>query len=142
MTTMTDDLQHWLELRAWIERPDGSAPRRLIVEATVPEGGHIEAHEPPEPFLIPTVLEITTPDGVSAGPVDYPEPERRKLDWSPTVLSVLAGTVRFAAPLNGDASFDAADRTVTARLDYQGCIDGACLPPNAQTVEVALPRAA
>jgi len=35
------------------------AEARLIVEAMVPEGGHIEAREPAEPFLIPTVMEIT-----------------------------------------------------------------------------------
>ncbi len=28
---------------------------RVVVEAAIRPGGHIEAHEPPEPYLIPTV---------------------------------------------------------------------------------------
>ena len=98
--TTTTDLDRWLDLRAWME-PAGAEPgtaARLVVEATIPDGGHIEAHEPPDPFLIPTVLEITPGTGVEAGAVAYPRPEERRLEWAPdTVLWVLAGTVRFEA---------------------------------------------
>jgi hypothetical protein len=136
MTTTLTALDQWLELRAWFDEETGPARSGLIVEATVPEGGHIEAHEPPEPFLIPTVLEISVPEGVTPGPVHYPDPEERRFEWSPTVLQVLAGTIRFSVPLSIEPG--AVPGNVTIRLNYQGCIDGACLPPNSQTVELAL----
>lgn len=137
MTTINNNLDRWLELRAWVEGASGQeAPARLVVEATVPEGGHIEAHEPPEPFLIPTVLEVSTDEGVTAGPVEYPQPEERRFEWSPAVLQVLAGKVRFEVPLRVDPRKQQSRRHVTAHLKYQGCIDGACLPPNAQSVTV------
>lgn len=141
-TTTTTTLDRWLDLRAWIETGAGPHAARLVVEATMPEGGHIEAHEPPEPFLIPTVLEISAAAGIEAGPVEYPAPEERRLEWSPTVLHVLAGTVRFEAPLAVAPDLDPATCIVTVHLKYQGCIDGACLPPNTQSVEVALPASA
>lgn len=138
------DVANWLKLDARLE-PAQLAPGEtgwLVIEASVPEGGHIEAHEPPDPFLIPTVLEVVAPDGWSAGPVVYPEPEERRLSWSPVALQVLAGHVLFRVPITATAAAPAGRSTVTAQIRYQACIEGTCLPPAAQGVEVEAVAAA
>lgn len=106
----------------------------LVVEATMPEGGHIEAHEPPEPWLIPTVLDVLADSRLFPCPVRYPEPEVRTFEWSPVALRVLAGTARFEVPFKVSNHALSGELPVTARLRYQLCVDGACLPPAEQTV--------
>ena len=130
---------NWLRLEARLE-PETLAPGatgRLVVEATVPEGGHIEANRPPEPFLIPTVLEVDADAGISVGPIAYPEPEERRFDWSSIALHVLSGTFRMEAPV--EVTAPEGGQAIVARLRYQACTQGACLPPNVQTVVVGIP---
>ncbi|GAB4325352.1 MAG: hypothetical protein Kow0010_07760 [Dehalococcoidia bacterium] len=132
---------NWLTLDARIE-PQQLRPGTtgcLVVEAAIPEGGHIEAHEPPEPFLIPTVLEVAGDDAVAVGPVHYPRPSEIGFDWSPVTLRVLAGVVRFEVPVSVAESALGGTVALTARLRYQACTQGACLPPNEQTVTIEAP---
>src|SRR5690606_8064236 len=106
----------WLRLLAGVEPAvlDPGSTGHVIVEAVLPAGGHIEAHEPPEPFLIPTVLELSGIDGISYGPVSYPEPSELELSWSPVRLKVLTGRVRFAVPLEAHISALPGPRNISA----------------------------
>lgn len=138
--TLMTDLAHWLDLRARVEPavipPGGSGT--LVVEVDIPEGGHIESNEPPEPFLIPTVLDVKAAPDVRVGPVRYPTPVEKRLDWSPGVLQIFDGAIRIEADLAVVSDAASGVRTINAELKYQGCINGACLPPNSQTVEGAV----
>ncbi len=126
----------WMELTARVEPAvlEPGTTGRLVVEAIMPQGGHIEAHEPAEPFLIPTILDLAAEHGLAAGRVEYPEAETRRFDWSPVELKVLSGAVRFEAPIEVSGTATPGSRTISATLRYQACIGGACLPPNAQTI--------
>ncbi len=105
----------------------------------MPEGGHIEAHEPPEPFLIPTVLRFEgLPDDLEVGPPRYPAPVERTLAWSPAVLRVYRGTVRFEAEVRVLPRARPGRRTLTAELSYQACTETVCLPPSSERVEITI----
>jgi hypothetical protein len=140
MSGTQTDLAQWLKLRARVE------PRRLrpgergtlVVEAEIPAGCHIEAHEPSEPFLVPAELSPGPVEGVTIGPVRYPPAKQKRFDWSPAVLRVYEGSVRFEAPVGVEATAAAGPRTVHGRLRYQGCTPAACLMPAMQTVEAKL----
>ena len=137
--TQTDRAQ-WLKLRARVEprhlRPGERGT--LVVEAEIPAGCHIEAHEPSEPFLVPTELSPDPIEGITTGPVRYPAAKQKRFDWSPAVLRVYEGSVRFEAPVEVDAAAAAGPRTIHGRLRYQGCTPAACLMPATQLVKAKL----
>ena len=104
------------------------APARLTITLDVPDGCHIQAHAPRDPFLIPTVLEIDAVGDVNVGPPVYPAPVVERFEWTPVELDVYRGRVDIEVPI--DAGVLAADRiTITGRLLYQACTSTACLPP-------------
>ncbi len=103
----------------------------VTLTADIPSGTHIESHVPPEPYLIPTVVEV---DGLEEAAVDYPEPVRKDLGIPDAVLSVYEGTVRFV--IRGEPAPGV--NVVRGTVSYQPCVGGACLPPRASTWEAAL----
>ena len=95
---------------------------RIVLTVDLPEGTHIEPHEPTDPFLIPTVVTV---NGLEDPTVEYPTPVEKDLGFHDTVLTVLAGQLRFA--ITGRVQTDI--HQVGGGLTYQPCIGGACLPP-------------
>ncbi len=134
------DLANWLSLSARVEparlRPGERG--RLVVEVTVPEGCHVESHAPSEPWLIPAVLGVETPEGIAAGEVDYPEGEERTFEWTPAVLRVYRGTFELLAPVEVARGASPGAVAVLARLSYQGCTESLCLMPSEQAVEAGV----
>jgi hypothetical protein len=134
------DLAQWLKLRARVE-PGRLRPGErgtLVVEAEIPAGCHIEAHEPSEPFLVPAELRLDPAEGVTVGAVHYPPARQKQFGWSPAALRVYEGSVRFEAPVEVEAAVAAGPRAIRGRLRYQGCIPAACLMPAMQAVEAKL----
>jgi hypothetical protein len=113
-----------------VEGGDGVAAGSLLVTVTTPEGCHIQAHEPGDPFLIPLVVEFD--EGSPVGPFVYPEPEEVTLSWSPKVLRVHHGVVRIEVPLTHKVG------TARGRVSYQACTETMCLWPAEQRFEVPL----
>lgn len=100
----------------------------LTVEAIIAPGWHINAHQPTEKFLVPTVLTLTVPDGVRADPVRYPEPEARRFAFAGDLeLLTYEGTVPLRTIIHVPSP--AAPIAVTAALRFQACDDTTCLPP-------------
>ena len=79
----------------------------------------------------------STPD-VRVGTVRYPAPVERRWDWSPAVLQIFDGKIHLEATIEIASGAVAGLRTITAELSYQACINGACLPPNSQAVDVVV----
>jgi Thiol:disulfide interchange protein DsbD, N-terminal len=111
-------------------RREGSSVN-LTLRVDIPDNTHIEAHEPPEPFLIPTVLEIEDLSDVS---VDYPSAEATDIGVPGAELLVYRGTVTIAARGKADRSIAA----LKGALRYQPCVGGACLPPRSAGWETSL----
>ena len=95
-------------IRTETEHHDDGA--RVLLTVDLPDGVHIEPHEPAEPHLIPTVLEVDDADEVT---VDYPEPVVKDLGWHDATLAVLEGTVRFT--ISGRVPADADRMSGTLR---------------------------
>ena len=100
---------------------------QAVAEVTIAPGWHINGHEPRDAFLIPTTLDVSPPQGQTAGAITWPSPVERTLAFSPgKPLLLYEGTVKLTAPLTGGAS---AAAPVRARLRFQACNDTTCLPP-------------
>jgi hypothetical protein len=134
------DLANWLALSVRVEparlRPGERG--RLVVEVTVPDGCHVESHDPSELWLIPTVLGVEAPESIATGEVAYPEGEERTFDWSPAVLRVYRGTFELSAPVKAAPGASPGSVAVLARLSYQGCTESLCLMPSEQAAEARL----
>ena len=122
-----------IALEAFARR--GARTTEVILTAAIPAGVHIESHAPPDPFLIPTRVEV---EGLEDAVVDYPEPARKDIGeavGTPGVRSpVYEGTVRVS--LHGEArpGLD----TVRGAVRYQPCVRGTCLPPRTARWEAPL----
>jgi thiol:disulfide interchange protein len=114
------------------------ATARIAVQASVPQGWHINAHEPLEDFLIPTVLRVDLPEGIRAVEVVYPEPEVLKFAFSDEPMAVYEGQSTFGAALELANDLPPGVYTLPAALEYQACNDTQCFPPADAAFEITL----
>jgi thiol:disulfide interchange protein DsbD len=115
------------------------SPSTLIVKAQVAPKWHINSDRPANPDYIPTRLELTLPSGITAGTVEYPAPEKTRLDFSSEELSVFTGAVEFRIPLKSDRVV-APNETIGVGLNYQACNNNQCLAPVSIHTVVGLAR--
>jgi len=115
-------------------------PSGLEVFVEIERGWHINAHQPNEPFLIPTVVSFTLPPGVTADPPNYPRPDRRTFAFAEgKELLVYEGKVGITTAVSVPADFVGTRVRIEASVRYQACNDTTCLPPTSARAEVLLP---
>src|SRR6188472_106928 len=61
----------------------------VSLRVELPSGVHVQAHQPNDPLLIPTVLTVDAPAGVTVASVSYPSPAELKQTGRPEALLVL-----------------------------------------------------
>lgn len=109
----------------------------IEVFATIEPGWHINAHKPNETYLIPTVVELKVPPGVTAEPLNYPPPDTRSFAFAPgKQLLVYEGKVGITGALSVPDDFADDSFRVDAAIDYQACNDTTCLPPAAASAHL------
>ena len=85
---------------------------RTAVRVSLPEGLHANAHKPRDPSLIPVVLTVNAPSGVTVEEIVYPEPTDLRQENAPQPLSVyerefvIGAVLRIAAECGSRASRD------------------------------------
>ena len=102
---------------------------RAALKVTLPEGLHANANKPRDPSLIPLVLTVTPPAGVTVEEIVYPAPSDLRQDNAPLPLSVYEREFVIGVVLK--VASDAAPREVSvpARLRYQACNEKLCFLP-------------
>lgn len=103
----------------------------VVLRVSIPSNTHIEAHEPAEPFLIPTVAETA---GLSELDVEYPEPRLKDLGLPGAELLVYEGDIEIR--LRGRLIEQG---VLGGTVRYQPCVGGACLPPRIQQWQAEVP---
>lgn len=115
----------------------------LLVTVEVAPGYHINASDPGDPNLIPTVLK---PDAkmvaaknapVAFGKPRYPQPETLLASYAQTPINVYGGKAVISLPVTVTKQARAGTMTVAASLRVQGCNDSTCFPP--VTIPVSAP---
>ncbi len=94
----------------------------LKLRLRIPDRVHIEAHEPAEPWLIPTVVDF---DDLEVANISYPEPDKKEIGLPDGPMLVYQRRVTIAAEGRADEDL----QTVNGTIRYQPCVGGACLPP-------------
>ena len=112
---------------------------RVSLEVRLPADVHVQAHEPRDPSLIPTVLTVEAPPGITVEAIAYPPPTELTQTGRRESLAVLGPEFVIAVRLSIAATVAAGDHAVPAVLRYQACNDKVCFPPARAAVEWRVP---
>lgn len=108
---------------------------RVALTVRLAEGLHVQSDAPRDPSLIPTVLTVQAPAGVTVRHLIYPQPTDFEQAGQPQPLAVFAH--EFVAGAELAIADDAApgDLVIPGRLRYQACDDRLCFAPQTATFE-------
>jgi thiol:disulfide interchange protein DsbD len=109
-------------------RPGDSFQIAIILH--LPPGLHVNAHQPSDPDLIPTEVQITPPPGIEVGAVEYPAASERAFSFTPKPIAVYEGEVVMLAPATAATSLTQGVLTLDGTLTAQACNDESCFPPS------------
>lgn len=116
---------------------DGVQPgtgARAAIHVRLPEGLHVNSNTPRDPSLIPVVLSIDPPAGVSVEEIVYPESTDLVQQGADQPLAVYEREFVIGVQLRIAADVQPGDIAVSARLRYQACDERVCyIPATAST---------
>jgi thiol:disulfide interchange protein DsbD len=116
--------------------PGGTA--LAAVQVVLPEKLHMNSNTPRDKGLIPAVLTITPPDGVSVAEIVYPQASDLKQEGSEQPLSVFERKFFVGVRLDVAASVAPGDIAIGGRFRYQACDEQLCYPPASESVQWTL----
>jgi DsbC/DsbD-like thiol-disulfide interchange protein len=102
---------------------------RVALQVILPEGLHVQSDAPRDPTLIPTVLTVEPPAGVTVDEVVYPAAKDFTMAGQPEPLAVFDHVFAVGARLTIPSGAPAGEIVVPASLRYQACDDQMCFPP-------------
>ena len=105
----------------------------------LPEDIHVQSDEPRDPFVIPTVLTLTPPEGVTVEEITYPASSDFLLEGWEEPLAVFEHKFTIEARLVLDADVSSGEMVVPGSLLYQACDDKVCFAPANAAVEWHIP---
>lgn len=118
------------------------APRggsfKIALELTMEMHWHINANTVTDPYLIPTTIAITLPEGMTVRELAYPAGVEKKLSFSDEPLLLYQHTVLIGAVIDIDPAFQEGDTVVTALVTYQACDDAHCLAPEERSIDIRI----
>lgn len=109
---------------------------RVHIQVTLDSGWHINADDPKDEFLLPTILEIQA-QGLDFGPAEWPQPHRAFNEALQMEVLSLAGMFTIKVPIiNIQNPYDSL--TTQATLKFQACSNTICLAPS--EVQATMPQ--
>ena len=102
---------------------------RVTLHVSLPDGLHVQSNAPRDPSLIPTVLTVEPPEGVTVKEITYPPAKDFTMEGQADPLAVFEHQFSVGATLAVAANVPPGDLNVPARLRYQACNDQMCFAP-------------
>jgi len=121
--------------------PDKIKKGRVVrgsVLIEIPSGLHVQSNKPLDKYLIPTKLDIETPQGMKVGPISYPRAIMRNLKFSKSAVAVYEGRAMIRFNLTVPASYGGSSGEIKGKLRFQACNDESCFPPVTREVKMWL----
>lgn len=129
-----------VELTAAIDttpiRPGTSV--RLLLKVRLPAGVHVQSDKPRDPSLIPTVLTVKPPAGLTLDRIVYPPPTDLAQAGRSQPLAVFGSEFTIETWLSLAAGAPTGEFIVPAQLRYQACDASVCYPPARAEVQWTL----
>ncbi len=118
-------------------RPGAAVEGRLTL--VIRQGWHINSNRPNDENLVPTLLSGDgLGDGLSLGPVEFPQGVEIDLPFAEAPMSVYQGEVSIPFRLEVAEGTAAGPRVARLQLRYQACDDRKCLAPAELPLVLAL----
>ncbi len=105
----------------------GKAP--LEIALRVNRGFHVNSHQPNDELLIPTVVQLDPPEGITIMNIAYPEAQEIALSFATQKLSVYSGSFAVTAEVRVHKWVGLGTQRVHGRVRYQACDNRQCFPP-------------
>lgn len=101
----------------------------VAVVLQIEPGLHINANQPSEEFLIPTIVKLDPQPDMSFGRVLYPQPEMKTFAFSDNKLAVYEGKTMFYLTVSTSPQIPLGEKTITGTVSFQGCNESTCFAP-------------
>lgn len=111
---------------------------RAKVVLDIPSGLHVQSNRPLDKFLVPTKLEVETPQGMRVGPISYPRALMRKLKFSKGAVAVFEGRAVLRFNVTVPANYSGGSGEIKGKVRFQACNDESCFPPVTREVKMWL----
>ncbi len=111
------------------------ATAQLTLHVRLPKDIHVQSNKPRDPLLIPTVLTLEAPAGITVDAIEYPPASDLAQPGRKEPLAVFGSEFAITVKLALGAGVSAGDVTVPGTLRYQACNDTVCFPPARATTE-------
>lgn len=111
---------------------------RVALQVVLPEGLHTQSNKPRDPLLIPTVLTIDAPAGVTWDEVVYPPSTDFNSAGQDQPLAVFEHEFVIGVHLTLAPNVATGDVVFPAHLRYQACDANLCYPPATANTEWTL----
>jgi thiol:disulfide interchange protein DsbD len=102
---------------------------RAALRVSLPEGLHVQSNAPRDPSLIPTILTIEPPAGITVDEIVYPPSTDLKQLGQDQPLAVFEREFPIGARLTLPPGLPAGDLSIPLHLRYQACDATVCYPP-------------
>jgi thiol:disulfide interchange protein len=110
-------------------------PVRVALSVTLPAGFHVQSDKPRDPALIPTVLSVEPPPGVTLARLIYPVPTDFAQAGQDQPLAVFEHEFVLGARLEVGAGVAPGSLVIPGRLRYQACDENVCFAPRTADVQ-------
>ena len=111
---------------------------RAALRVRLPKGFHVNSNQPRDPALIPILLSVEPPAGVTVTEIVYPEPTDLRQQGVDQPLSVFEREFAIGVRLELARDLPAGEIAVPARLRYQACDETVCYFPAIATTSWTL----
>jgi len=111
---------------------------RLLLKVRLPVGVHVQSDKPRDPSLIPTVLTVKPPAGLTLDRIVYPPPTDLAQAGRSQPLAVFGSEFTIELQLSLAAGAPTGEFIVPAQLRYQACDASVCYPPARAEVQWTL----
>ena len=111
---------------------------RAALAVSLPEGFHVQSDQPRDPSLIPTVLTVEPPDGVTILELVYPPASDLPQIGVDEPLAVFESEFAIGLRLMLEPDVPIGELTIPGRLRYQACDDTMCFAPKSADVQWTL----
>jgi thiol:disulfide interchange protein DsbD len=111
---------------------------RAALQVRLPDGFHVQSNRPRDPSLIPTVITVEPPDGVSVDEIVFPAPTDLKQAGLDQPLAVFEQNFVIGLRLTVRGGVPPGDVVVPGRLRYQACDASMCYVPTTVPVSWTL----